>query len=157
MGKPKEYNVNINFTPFIDLLSSVTVFLLVTAVWTHYSQINIQPKGLGRDAEDVLQEEEPITASILITENEIWAGLSIGERIQIRNPTADRHDWQGLEEVLSEFIEMSAFDDRSDIEVAAEDRVHYQAVITTMDTAIIAGFDDIGFVDPASLTVKFHE
>ena len=156
-SRPKDLNVYLNFTPFIDLFSSLTVFLLVTAVWTHYSQINIQPKGLGRDAEEVLSEEEPITASILITENEIWAGLSIGDRRQIRNPSSETWDWEGLEEVLREFSEMSAFDDRSDIEVAAEDQVHYQAVITTMDTAIIAGFDDIGFVDPPSLTVKFHE
>jgi biopolymer transport protein TolR len=155
--KPKDLNVQLNFTPFIDLFSSLTVFLLVTAVWTHYAQINIKPKGLGRDAEEVLQEEEPVTASILVTENEIWAGLSLGDRRQIRNPSAEEHDWDGLEEVLTEFKEMSAFDGRADIEVAAEDRVTYQALISTMDTAIVAGFNDIGFVDPASLTVKFHE
>ncbi len=49
------------------------------------------------------------------------------------------------------------FDGREDIEVAAEDRVKYQDVITAMDTAIAAKFRDIGFIDPESLSVRFKE
>jgi biopolymer transport protein ExbD len=158
IGGPRKGSVDVelNVVPFIDLMSCLTAFLLVTAVWSNYAQIKVKPKGLGREAEDVLQEEEPVTASILLTENEIWAGLSIGDRRQIRD-TGDQHDWTGLGEVLAEFKEMPSFADRADIEVAAEDGVTYQAVITTMDTAVQAGFNDIGFVDVPSLTVKFKE
>ena len=158
MAETKEYNVQINFVPFIDLLSSVTVFLLLTAVWNEYAQIDVEPQGLGRDAEEVLDEEEdPITASILVTEDSIWAGLSTGVEREVPMSGDGRYDWEGLEETLSEFLEMEAFDERNDIEVAAEDFVAYQSIISTMDTAIRSGFDDIGFVDPPSLTVPFHE
>lgn len=153
----KEYNVHLNFVPFIDLLSSITVFLLLTAVWNEYAQIDVEPQGLGRDAEEVLDEEEEITASILIGEDAILTGLSTGEEREVPLLADDRYDWEGLEEVLSEFQEMAIFDERNDIELAADDQVEYQSVISTMDTAVRSGFDDVGFVDPPSLTVQFHE
>ena len=51
-GKGRAVNVDVNVVPFIDLMSCLTAFLLVTAVWTNLAQINIKPKGIGRDAED---------------------------------------------------------------------------------------------------------
>ena len=152
----KSVDVELNVVPFIDLMSCLTAFLLVTAVWSSYSQINIKPKGLGRDATRPLQEEIPVNASLLLTDNEIWVGLTTGDRRQIRSE-GDSYDWLALEEVLGEYREMAVFDDRSDIEVAAEDDVDYQTVINTMDYAIASGFRDIGFVDPQSLSVKFKE
>ncbi len=158
MAKKRDFDVRLNFVPFIDLLSSITVFLLITAVWHEYAQIDVEPQGLGRDAEDALDEDEPVTASILISEGATWAGLSTGDVREIPRSTDEAGPWQEeLQEVLSEFNDMEVFDDRYDIEVAAENQVPYQTVISTMDTAILAGFNDVGFVDPPSLTVQFHE
>ena len=47
-GDGDSVNVELNVVPFIDLMSCLTAFLLVTAVWSQYAQINIKPKGLGR-------------------------------------------------------------------------------------------------------------
>jgi len=44
----KSLNVELNIVPFIDLMSCLTAFLLVTAVWVNIAQINIQPKGKTR-------------------------------------------------------------------------------------------------------------
>jgi biopolymer transport protein ExbD len=63
---------------------------------------------------------------------------------------------QALREVLDDY-KKGALADRADIEVAAEDDVVYQDVISAMDTAIGAQFRDIGFIDPQSLTVRFKE
>ena len=59
--------------------------------------------------------------------------------------------------MLKEFKDLSAFKNRGDIEIAADDEVKYQQIIHAMDRAIVAGFDDIGLVDPASLSVRFTE
>jgi biopolymer transport protein ExbD len=149
-------DVELNVVPFIDLLSCLTAFLLVTAVWTNLAQINIKPKGIGRDAEKVLQEEIPVNASILITQNEMWVGLTTGDRRQIKKET-DKHDWAGLEQVLKEFDQMPVFAGRDDIEIGAEDDVVYQDIVSAMDSAIATGFRDVGFVDPNSLSVRFKE
>jgi biopolymer transport protein ExbD len=149
-------DVEVNVVPFIDLMSCLTAFLLVTAVWSQHAQINIKPKGLGRDATQPLDEQIDVNASVLLTKNEIWVGLTLGDRRQIRND-GERYDWQGLEETLKEFKEMPVFANRQDIEIAAEDDVDYQTVISAMDTAIATQFLDIGFVDPQSLSVRFKE
>lgn len=155
-GGKGDVNVELNVVPFIDLMSCLTAFLLATAVWSAYSQISIKPKGIGRKTETKTQDEEKIFASILVTENEIWAGLTVGDRRQIRKES-ESYDWDGLEDVLKEFKELPPFADRSDIEIAADDDVIYQTIISAMDMAVIAGFNDIGLVDPASLSVRFTE
>jgi biopolymer transport protein ExbD len=152
----KSVDVELNVVPFIDLMSCLTAFLLATAVWSQYSQINIKPKGIGRKTEVTIPEEDKIYASILLTKNEIWAGLTTGDKRQISND-AEGYDWDGLEETLKEFKDLPVFNERGDIEIAADDDVKYQTVITAMDASIIAKFDDIGFVDPNSLSVRFRE
>jgi biopolymer transport protein ExbD len=152
-------NVELNVVPFIDLMSCLTAFLLVTAVWSQYAQINIKPKGLGRDAVQAQDEEPPVNISVLLTENEIWVGLTTGDRRQIRNE-GGAYDWSALDEALEEYRDMPVFlgpPMRSDIEIAAEDAVTYQNVINAMDYAIGQQFRDIGYVDPTSLSVRFKE
>ncbi len=152
-------NVELNVVPFIDLMSCLTAFLLVTAVWSQYAQINIKPKGLGKDATKEQDEEPPVNISVLLTENEIWVGLTTGDRRQIRNEGGG-YDWSALEETLEEYRDMPEFlgpPMRTDIEIAAEDAVTYQNVINAMDYSIGTQFRDIGYVDPTSLSVRFKE
>lgn len=153
-GDKKSVDIEINVVPFIDLMSCLTAFLLVTAVWTQFAQINIKPKGLGREATK-LKDVNEVTGSILVTKNEVWVGLSSGDLRRI-NKDGDKQDWMGLREVLDDY-KKGPLADRSDIEVAAEDDVVYQDVISAMDTAIGAQFRDIGFIDPQSLSVRFKE
>jgi len=151
----RSVDVELNVVPFIDLMSCLTAFLLVTAVWSQYAQINIKPKGLGRDA-TVPIDEIKVNASILLTKSEVWVGLTTGERHQI-NSAGESYDWQGLEEILTQYKELPDLQSRTDIELAAEDDVPYQTIIDAMDTAIATKFRDIGFVDPQSLSVRFKE
>lgn len=156
-GGKKSLNVELNVVPFIDLMSCLTAFLLVTAVWTNLAQIPNKQKGIGRDAEKVLQEEPPPNASILLTSQEIWVGTTLGDRQQIRHLGEGQPDWEGLSKVVVEFKESATFSTREDIEIGAENDVNYQQIITAMDTAIAAGFPDIGLVDPQSLSVRFKQ
>lgn len=161
-GDKKSVNVHLNIVPFIDLMSCLTAFLLVTAVWSNLAQITIKPKGIARQAEKTLDEEEPVRASILIQENTVWVGLSrINDFRQIPRKGASMdpcpaqdYDWKGLSDLLQEHKESSYFADRDDIEIAAEDNICYQVIISAMDVAIGAGFIDVGLADPASLSAR---
>lgn len=155
-GGKGDVNVELNIVPFIDLMSCLATFLLATAVWSAYAQISIKPKGLGRDATKELDTENKVYASILVTENEVWIGQTLGDRRQIAKEGGD-YDWEALDEVLKEYRELPVLKDRIDIEIAADDKVTYQSVISAMDGAIANGFRDVGFVDPQSLSVKFKE
>ena len=158
-GGKKKVDVELNVVPFIDLMSCLTAFLLVTAVWTNLAQISIKPKGIGRDSEKMLQEEPPANVSLLLTKEDIWVGVSglEGDRRQIKNLSDAQYDWPGVEEVLVELKEDARFLRRQDIELAAEDEVSYEMIIAGMDSAIASGFRDVGFVDPQSLSVRFKQ
>ncbi|MCG8416631.1 MAG: biopolymer transporter ExbD [Proteobacteria bacterium] len=154
-GNKKSLNVHLNIVPFIDLMSCLTAFLLVTAVWSSVAQISIKPKGLGREVDEVLREDkEEVRASVLIQNERIWVGLSrINEFHQIPRKGGD-YDWSELETLLLRHKASSYFAGRQDIEVAAEDEIAYQTIISTMDVAIAAGFSDVGLAEPNSLSAR---
>ncbi|MEM9488728.1 MAG: biopolymer transporter ExbD, partial [Myxococcota bacterium] len=146
--------VYLNIVPFIDLMSCLTAFLLVTAVWSNLAQISIKPKGVARQADKMLEEEEQVRASVLIEENLIWVGLSRVDDFRTIQKKSEEYDWAELQKLLEEHKASSYFADRQDIEIAADDNITYQAIVSTMDVAIAAGFVDVGLADPKSLSAR---
>jgi biopolymer transport protein TolR len=158
-GGKKSLDVDINLVPFIDMMSCLVAFLLITAVWTNLAQIAGKPKGLANTPSEKPPEEK-LYMSVLVAQDSIWVGVSNGERRQIRKNGED-YDWVNLQTSLAELKPVLGNDEagqpRGDIEVAAEDGVKYQSIISTMDAALNKGFNDVGFTDPTSLTVKFKQ
>src|SRR6476660_4996150 len=154
----KSVNVDLNIVPFIDLMSCLTAFLLVTAVWVNIAQINIQPKGKNRDTQQVQQDDETVTLSVLVQADRIWVGLSRVNEFQEIPKKGDQQDWEKLETTLKEHKASAFFADRSSIEVAGESTtqapVPYQDVIHAMDVAVKVGFIDVGLTEPAGLAAR---
>ncbi len=151
-------NVELNIIPFIDLMSCLTAFLLVTAVWVNIAQINIQPKGKTRDTSNVQKDDETVTLSVLVTSERIWVGLSRVNEFQEIPKKGEDQDWEKFETTLKEHKASAFFADRSDLEIAAESTtqapVKYQDVIRAMDVAVKVGFIDVGLSDPAGLAAR---
>jgi biopolymer transport protein ExbD len=154
----KSVNVELNIVPFIDLMSCLTAFLLVTAVWVNIAQINIQPKGKNRDTSQVQQDDEHVTLSVLVQAERVWVGLSRVNEFQEIPKKGEDHDWDKFETTLKEHKASAFFSDRSDIEIAGESTtqspVEYNDVIRAMDVAIKVGFLDVGLTDPAGLAAR---
>ncbi|MBI4510795.1 MAG: biopolymer transporter ExbD [Deltaproteobacteria bacterium] len=155
-GGGRSVDVDLNLVPFIDLMSCLVAFLLITAAWTNLAQIKTEPKGLGKDTEQAIPPDPPINISVLVAQDSHWIGLTTGDRRQVKK-NGDDYDFSSLEALIGEYKANAIFADRKDIEVAAEDGVTYQTIISTMDAAIAKGFSDIGFVDPNSLSVRFKQ
>ena len=155
----KSVNVELNIVPFIDLMSCLTAFLLVTAVWVNIAQINIRPKGKNRDTTQVQQDDEHVTLSVLVQSDKIWVGLSrVNEFQEIAKLPSGEQDWEKFETTLKEHKASAFFADRSDIEIAGESTqqapVSYQDIIHAMDVAVKVGFIDVGLTDPAGLAAR---
>ena len=60
-GGKKALNAELNLVPYIDLLTCMVAFLLITAVWSQLAQLNTSQKGPGGD-----QDETPPTAKIAV-------------------------------------------------------------------------------------------
>jgi biopolymer transport protein ExbD len=154
----KSVNIELNIVPFIDLMSCLTAFLLVTAVWVNIAQINIQPKGKTRDQAQVQQDDEHVTLSVLVQSDRIWVGLSRVNEFQDIPKKGEDQDWDRLETTLKEHKTSAFFADRSDLEIAAESTaaapVKYQDIIHAMDIAVKVGFIDVGLSDPQGLAAR---
>jgi biopolymer transport protein ExbD len=159
-GGKKGVDVDINLVPFIDMMSCLVAFLLITAVWTNLAQIAGKPKGLANQSQTPPADPNKPYVSVLVATDSVWVGISTGDRTQIKKLAQD-YDWESVRTKLAELKGLigndSAGNPREDIEVAAEDGVTYQQIIAAMDNAMDKGFKDVGFTDPASLTVKFKQ
>src|SRR5687767_6829221 len=148
-GSGRDVNVDLNIIPFIDLMSCLTAFLLVTAVWVQIAQLDLKPKGKARDQVHCIECEE-VVLSVLIQHDNIWLVQSrIGEQQVI--PRTGEY-WGTFAATLADLKKSAFFVDRDDLEIAAESlsdetAVHYQDLIMAMDIAKGAGFADIGLTD----------
>jgi biopolymer transport protein ExbD len=154
----KSVNVEVNIVPFIDLMSCLTAFLLVAAVWVNIAQLNIQPKGKSRDtSQQQIDEERPIL-SILVQSDKIWVSVSRVDDYKPIPKKGDEQDWETYEATLKEKKLGSYFNDRTDLEIAGESTnqgpVKYQDIIHAMDIAVKVGFIDVGLTDPNGLAAK---
>ena len=152
----KSVNVELNIIPFIDLMSCLTAFLLVTAVWVNTRQLPIAPRGNSH--EGIKCEEDgscdEVKLSLLIEADNVWIGLSrVNDFEKIPG-----HDWARVEERLKVQKSSPYFNTKTNIEIAAssskENPIAYQQLIAAMDVAVKAGFVDVGLTDADGLSAR---
>lgn len=151
-GNKDSVDVQLNIVPFIDLMSCLTAFLLVTAVWSNFSSLDVAPQGVSKGVDGF--EDDRVYASVHITDEAIWVGISRVNEFQKIEKVAGEHDWQTLGTVLAKQKKRSFFVDRTDIQVAADDAVLYQNLVATIDTAVAAGWETVGVTDPNQLSAR---
>ena len=155
-GDKKSFNVELNIVPFIDLMSCLTAFLLVTAVWSEISRMTIQPKGKSRSTEP-LPENIPPKISMLIQADTIYLGVSSApiDPVVAKKENGE-YEWSKITGQLEVLRKEPTFDGIKDIEIAAEStpqaKVAYKDIIHAMDLAAKAGFDGVGLSEPTSLS-----
>jgi len=133
---------DLNLVPYIDLLTCMIAFLLITAVWTQLAQLNVRQKGNGS-----LGEPEPRTKVVVMVGAEGF-NLVVDEEHQSLPRTGAGHDFGALKSALEKL--KAALPDREDLLVSSEDGVAFDTLVGTMDTALAAGFPALSLVDSAS-------
>jgi biopolymer transport protein ExbD len=140
-------NVELNIVPFIDLMSCLTAFLLVTAVWVNIS--SLQNEGAGRARDGFAKDEESPKLAILIEHDQMVVSSYPGGEAR----TMATGDWGRLEGALREFKTAGAL---PPVEVAASSTdahpIAYELLVNAMDTAVRVGYPRVGVTDPMSLT-----
>lgn len=141
-------NVELNIVPFIDLMSCLTAFLLVTAVWVNTAALDNETVGRGKEGVDTNQPER---VAVLIEADRIRVSqLPGGDSVIVQG-----HDWLRLESALREF---KTAGDLPIVEVAADSTdshpISYQDLMYAMDTARKVGYPRVGVTEPASLSIS---
>src|SRR3954468_3355967 len=127
----KSLNADLNLVPYIDLLTCMVAFLLITAVWTQLARLSAQQKGQGQAGE----ETPPIkTVKIVVIVNQEGFNLVVDQDQTPVPKKGTEYDFEKLANELKKVKE--AHPDKNDIQVASEDQVVFDTLIRAMDTAL---------------------
>jgi biopolymer transport protein TolR len=144
-GGRKSVNSDLNLVPYIDLLTCMVVFLLMTAVWTQLARIDVTQKGQAQSAEQT-DEKPPETRLVVVINDDgfLIAGGAAGDQKPIKKKEG-KYDYVTLAAILKEV--KKTYPDKRDVHLAADDGIHYEFIIQTMDTALTSQFPDIALTD----------
>jgi biopolymer transport protein ExbD len=144
-GGKKPVDSELNLVPYIDLLTCMVTFLLITAVWTQLARIDVTQKGQAQSAEQT--DEKPPETRLVVVVNEdgfLIAGGAAGDQKPIKKKEG-KYDYDTLAAILKEV--KKTYPDKRDVHIASDDGIQYQFIIQTMDTALTAQFPDIALTD----------
>ena len=138
----KSVNADLNLVPYIDLLTCMVAFLLITAVWSQLARLEAHQKGQGQAGEDTPPEK--IVKLVVVVNGEGY-NLVAGDDQQPIPKRGDTYDFEKLGTELKKVKDAHA--DKNDVKVASEDQIKFDTLVRTMDTVLNSRFPDISLVD----------
>src|SRR6478736_4146822 len=138
----KPLNADLNLVPYIDLLTCMVAFLLITAVWSQLARLNVHQKGQGQAGEATPPEK---VFKLIVLVNDSGFNLVADQDQQPIPKKGDSYDYEKLGDELKKIKDTHA--DKTDIQVASDDSIHFEILVKTMDTALSSRFPDISLID----------
>ena len=140
----KAVYADLKLVPYIDLLTCMVAFLLITAVWSQLARLQLKQRGQTEDETLI----KPTKLAIVVHRDGFTLVADRDQKPLPRQPGSDALDYQRLGVELKAFKGLHA--DKLDVEVASEDEIAFDTIIRTMDVALASGFPDVSLVDAAS-------
>ena len=138
----KQLNAELNLVPYIDLLTCMVAFLLITAVWTQLARLQAQQKGQGQAGEETPPE---LQVKVVVMVNQEGFNLVVGQDQTPIPKKGAEYDFERLAAELKKAKD--GHPDKNAAQVASEDTIKFDVLIRAMDTAIQARFPDISLID----------
>lgn len=138
-SRGRKANVDLNLVPFIDLMSVLITFLLITAVWTQVSMIQIGSSLYGKKTEEE-QPTPPPQVEVVLKVDVKATGylLTIGTQ-NISFPLINNaYDDAGLAAQLARIKQL--YPEKQDVVLSVSDELAYDVLIKTMDKLLVAGY-----------------
>jgi biopolymer transport protein ExbD len=134
-GGKKNVDFNLNLVPFIDLMSAMISFLLITAVWTQVAKIDVKqtPNLPSEDTPPPPPDDEKLNLTVLVKST----GYAVSKKGAIVKEIAmkgEDYDTVVLGETLKQI--RAEHPENEDIQISCEDKVPYEELIHVMDKAL---------------------
>ena len=132
----KALDAELNLVPFIDLLSCLISFLLITAVWTQISSLRVASTG-GLTQQEKPPDQTTIDVRVTMTDRGYTLSLA-GSLVQVPKITEPAggtgYDTAQLVEKLK--LVKQQFPEQRAVTVAAEDEIGFADLVGTVDQII---------------------
>ena len=142
-GPRKDVNADLLLVPYIDLLTCMVAFLLITAVWTQLARLEVQQKGQGESG-----SEAPQLTKIAVVVHQDGFAVVVDQDQRPLPQRAGEFDYGALTTDLKRL--KALYPDKTDVQVSSADAIKFDTLIKTMDAAMAAGFPDLSLLDATS-------
>lgn len=148
-GGRRDSNVDLNLVPFIDLMSVMITFLLVTAVWSQVAMIKLGSSIYGKQSDIDPTPPKP-TVPLRVNVTTLGYQIRLGapnnkvrpyQEIDVPKLADGRFDVKGLLAKLQQIKDANPGKD--DAVMGAQESLTYDDMITGMDTILRAGFSQV--------------
>lgn len=142
-GGGRRKNFEPNLVPFIDLMSVLITFLLITAVWTQVSMIQIGTSIYGKRQENSPPPPMPENADVVLKLDIRANGYTLTVAKQVINlpNVGEDYDDAGLVAQLEKAKQLYPM--KQDGAIAMSDELPYERLIKGMDAMLKSGFSMI--------------
>ncbi|MGE4131070.1 MAG: ExbD/TolR family protein [Bdellovibrionales bacterium] len=133
--------VDLNLVPIIDLMSVCIIFLLITAVWTQVSMIQLGSSIYAKG--DDAPPKEPEKPAIVLRLDVLGDGyrVIVGTQTMRFPKVGGNYDSEKLAAELKKIKEL--YPEKNDAVVTVLDELPYETLIGGMDGLLQAGFPEI--------------
>lgn len=141
-GSGRSTSVDLNIVPFIDLMCVCIIFLLVTAVWTQVSMIQIGSSIYSKRTE-ATPDVPPPRPEVSFRLDVVTSGfvVKIGKKqLSIPKVNGEYDDRRLHEELMSIKKE---YPDKKDAVITVMEDLTYNDLIHGMDILLQSGFEEI--------------
>ena len=147
-GGRRKKNVDLNLVPFIDLMSVCIIFLLITAVWTQISMIQLGSSIYSNKTSDKPLDPLPFSEIILRVDIlPVGFRISAGLEQYMIQKEEGKYNQDNLIEQLQKIKEK--YPKKVDAIVSIRDDLPYKYLIEVMDSYLTAGFPNISIATGA--------
>lgn len=135
-------NTELNLVPFIDLMSVLITFLLLTAVWSQVSMIQIGSSIYGKKTTDEVTPPPPMAdLPLRLDVKDFGFRLVVGPDTNEIPKMAGKYDTASLLQKLQQVKE--TYPSKIDAVITVDDELSYENLILGMDTLLQGGFSSI--------------
>lgn len=139
-GRGRTTNFELNLVPFIDLMSVLITFLLISAVWTQVSMIQLGASFASpKDPNQEVITPPPLEDLVLRLDIKATGYvLYVGKDVRAIPMLNGEYDKEALSADLEKVKQ--TYPDKGGIKLAIEDNIKYEHVVNVMDLGLRAGF-----------------
>jgi biopolymer transport protein TolR len=138
----KDVNGELVLVPYIDLLTCMIAFLLITAVWTQIARLEVRQKGQGESSQG-----DPPETKIAVLVHQDGFSVMVNQDQKPLPRKAGELDYAALAGELQTL--KKSHPDKTDVQVLSADAIQFDALVKTMDAALASGFPEISLLDAA--------
>ncbi len=149
-GGGRAANADLNIVPFIDLMSVLVIFLLITAVWTQVTMIQIGSSIYGKKSDDMKQLPKPeVHIPLRLDVRQGGFFLIMGDERKSFPKQGGQYNVPALVKALKDFKMVHLT--KEDAVITIEDQLNYETLILGMDALLEAEFGQVSISTAAAL------